>query len=345
MSSIVGTRVIQDVDDEVAAVELRIVTQDDEWLGSFDRVEVWRSNMSPAGPFQAVTGPEWRPAILPANALAEPSIPVVGRSLILQNKRLLLLVDGRHEVSVVFGTAGMYTLQAAAQEITSKSSGLLRAYVDSDGKLVLVCTYPGTISSLEIVGGDAAPLLGLPTTRPESIAYGLDAHLLLVEGKQQYTFVDVRGSRKHYYRTRFLNSQTLVVGEFSDPFGADQAIGVNPVNVVTGHVDIVGGDGRPFSGLLVQVHAALQTDLVDGKLVTGSSQSMLTDEHGHAEFLLVRGVRYTVSVAATNLVREFVAPTDPSIGKFSMFDPSVGTQNDLFKVARPDLVYAERRTF
>lgn len=345
MTTVIGKPLIVDVQDTTEVVELQIITRPEEWEGTFNRIEVWRSLASPAGPYEALTADQWEPAILPNTAVAEPETPVVGRQVQLNGLQLLLNVDGTTDYVVSFSTPGYESFQQATQDITAQGAGAFTAYVDGNGNVVLVGTHPGTGASLQITGGDAAPLLGLPTLSPDNLAYGRDAHITLVKGNNQYVFTDQKGSKQYFYRTRFLNATTRSVSEFSPPFSVGQALGINPANVVHGYIELVATDGRPLANQLVQVYAPTQTSLVEGKLVSGPRQAKYTDANGYVGFTLVRGVKYTVSITGTDLVREFTAPTDPTVKNFSPFDKTVGFQDDLFTVDRPPLVYAERRSF
>lgn len=344
MSTIVGKPLVTSVEDTIEVVQLQVITAAEEWEGIFNRIEVWRSASSPAGPFEALTADNWLPAVIPNDAGVEPVTVVSGRQVLLGGLQLLVRVDAVDDFVITFSDTGLISYAAAAAVITSQSAGRFRAYVDGTGSLVLVGMRPGTGAVLEVTGGDAAPLLGLPTTSPDNIAYGRDAHIGLVSRQQQYVFTDLRGSKTYFYRTRFINTVTQAVSEFSTSFSVGQALGISPTNVICGYLDLVGTDGRPLGNQLVQVYAPTQTSLIEGKLVTGPRQALHTDINGHVEFTLIRGVKYTVSVTGTDLVREVLAPVDASVKMFSLFEKSVGVQDDLFTAVRPDIIYAERRT-
>ena len=270
--------------------------------------------------------------------------PVTGKTLVMAGTSLNIRVDGEDDITISFTDTSPITYAQAASIITSQSAGRFRSYVDGEGRVVLLGTKPGTGAVLEIVGGDAAPLLGFSLVSPGNMATGRDSRVGLLTGKQQYQFTDLRGSKKFFYRTRYRNTNNHAVSEFSPGFCVGQALGVGPGNVVCGYVDLVGIDGRPLANQMVQVYAPVQTSLVEGKLVSGPRQVRTTDANGHAEFTLVRGVKYTVSITGTDLVREIVAPTNDEVKMFSLFEKTVGTQDDMFTVDRPELVYAERRT-
>jgi hypothetical protein len=348
MRTPVGKPIIEDVQHAHVSVEVQITVRPEEWAGKFNRIEVWRSELSPAGPFEALTANQWTPAILP-NSAEYPVRPCdvtagAGKRVLLTNTTLVVLVDHTDEYRIRFYDTAHTTYFDAALTINAQSAGRFNAYVDSHGDIVLVGVRPGTGASLEVTGGDAAPLLGLSSISPENIAYGRDAHIGLVPGVSQYPFCDAHGDVANFYRARLLSTLTGARGEFDLPVATNVSSGVGLSNLVQGYVELINNEGRPLAQQLVQVYTSA-TNMVEGKLVSGMQQAKRTDRQGRAEFTLLRGVAYTVSIAGTDIVRQFLAPTDPAVTLFSLLDPGVGTQDDLFTVDRPQLTYAERRTF
>ena len=106
----------------------------------------------------------------------------------------------------------------------------------------------------------------------------------------------------------------------------------------------MGLDGRPLAYREVSVYPADLGELVEDKLVAGGPKENSTDANGHVEFLLVRGAAITVAISGTSIVRDIVVPTDTTVTVFGLLDPSVGPQDDVFVVQRPDIIYAERRS-
>ena len=345
MSTLVGKPVIEDVRRTSVAIQLQIFVRPVEWQGAFNRIEVWRSRMSPSGPFEARTADQWAPAVLPRCAGPVPALSVSGKQVLLTGLSLLLRINHKDTYTISFIETDPITYLEAASDINAQSAGAFTAYVDENGDMVLSTMTVGTGACIEVVGGDAAPLLGLPTTSPENIAYGQDAHIALSPALSAYAFVDIHGSRDCFYRARFVNTLTGAVGAFNVPFTLGEASSVCLDHLVQGYIELVGADGRPLFNQLVQVYPAPQTNMVEGKLVTGVQQAVRTDTQGRARFTLIRGVHYTVSVSGTDIVRQVAAPTDPAIAVFSLLDPAVGIQDDLFTVDRPKLVYAEKRSF
>lgn len=325
-------------------IQLQILVKEEDWWGLFDQVEVWRSRDTINGPYEELTAEKWLYARVPKTAGDTPAVPVSGAPLVISGKTLQLKVNETDDLVIVVSGVDPMTTAAVAAQITTQGQLKVRSYVDSQGVLVVETTEPGTGAVLRIVGGDVAALVGLPMTEPECLAYGRDARIALKRGTAEYLFTDVRGSTDYFYKTRFRNRLSMAVSEFSQPFSVGQALGISSTNIVLGYVNLVDMTGKPLAYRTVSVHNRFQGELVENKFIAGRDETKLTDLHGHAEFTLVRGCTATVAISGTDIARDIVVPTDPTVKVFSMLDPNVGTGDDIFKVQVPDLIYAERRS-
>jgi hypothetical protein len=333
----------EEVEATVELVQLRILTKAEDWEGLFDQIEVWRSTELPQGPYEELTGGAWLPARVPRTAKDRPDVaPSFSPSVYIAGLKLNVRVDDEEDFVITFAGPDPTSYATAVTEVIDQGAGRLRAYLTDEADFVIEGVRPGNGAQLEVTGGDAAVLLGLSIDSPENYGRGRDARMTLVRGKEQYEFTDLLGSKDYYYKTRFRNSTTNAVSDFSTAFSAGQTLGVSPVNIVCGYLDLVRSDGRPLANQLVQVYASVQTTLVEEKLVTGARQVRLTDVNGHIEFNLVRGVSYTISITGTDIVREVMAPTDSSVKLFNMLKD--GIEDDAFKVQVPDIITAERRS-
>jgi hypothetical protein len=312
------------------------------WSGVFDRLEVWRSRDTAAGPYESLTDDAWMPATLPAgantNASGDP-----GPSANIDGLTLSLKVNELVDLEIVFDGSNPLTFALAATQITSQSLGLVRSFVSVTGALVLQSTAAGLQAILHVVGGSAAPLLGLSTVEPESVAFGRDARVPLTRGVTRYAFTDPNSSNSYFYKTRFFNSGSRAVSDFSFPFQAPPVARLSPDALVRGTVDLVDVGGNPIANRSVLVYLRMQSTSVEGKLVAGGPSRKFTDDAGHVEFLLPRGVSITLSIAGTDLSRDIDTPTDPAIASFDMLDPTYG-RDDLFAVQRPNIPFAARRS-
>lgn len=324
-------------------VQLHIFVEEDDWLNVFNQIEVWRSRGLSTGPYEELTADSWRPARLPADGGDLPATPVTGPSVIISGLELQLRLNEQDDIIVLFTGVNPLSYAQAASQIQSQSAGRLRSYVDEDSNLVVETLEPGTGAILRVVGGDAAPFLGLPTTEPDSLAYGRDARISLVAGREKYLFNDIRGKSTYFYRTRFRNSDQETWSEFSQPSPADQSIGLSHENIVCGQLCMVRLDGKPLRNQLVRVFNRYKTQQVESKLVAGPELDAVSDMDGKVQFFLVRGSQVTVSIDGTDIVRDIEVPTDPLVGIFNLLDPNLGP-DDYFKVRVPRIEYAQRRT-
>lgn len=311
-----------------------------DWEGSFDRLEVWRSRGTAAGPYENLHDDAWSPAVLPEGAPATSS--GTGPSQNLVDKKLLLLINETIPVTILFTGSDPLTFAQAASQITSQSQGLLLSYVN--GAILVVKTVQvGVLAVLRCIGGDAAPILGLSTEEPGSLGFGRDARIVLVHDKEHYGFADPDGSHSVFYKLRYYNSASGLFSEFTPPFQGRLGSGISQSNLVRCYVDLAdfNGDGlRNAEVLIVSSFSGLR---LEGRTVVGGSVRILTDQSGHAELLIPRGADVAVAIGGTNLARRFTVPTDPEVESLDMLDPLVGS-DDLFTVRVPNLPYAVRRT-
>jgi hypothetical protein len=327
-------------------IELDLFLDPALWSGSYDRLELWRSRDTEQGPYDALTDNTWMPAVQPPNAPAAPLSPVTGPSVVLSGKTLELLLNegtpGETDVLVTFTGVDPLTFADAAAQIQAQSAGVLVAYV-AGAQLVVSTVAVGVKVTLRVVGGDAAPLLGLPTQEPQSVAFGRDGRLVLQPTQQTYGFVDPNGAPAYWYRWRFYNSTSGLLSDYSLPFRGRVVQGVGPANQVRCYVDLVDVTGAPLYGQEVYIYNAFNGTQVAGFTVAGGGLKLLTDRTGHAEVLLVRGAAVSVAIGGTNLSRDITVPTDPTVTALNMLTGPAGP-NDAFTVQQPNIDFAVRRT-
>lgn len=325
-------------------VQLHVWAQDPDWAGLFDAIEVERSRGLSTGPFEPLTEATWESARLPVLGGEPASVPPVGPALDIVGDTLDLLVNETDAYSVLFTDpgAGTLTLSEAASQITATIPAL-SAWVDASAQLVLATKEVGTGASLRILGGDAAPKLGLAVEEPSSLAYGYAARMALIPGKELYTFTDLRGSSAFFYRTRFINSYTGAVSGYTQPRPPAKGEGLSPEHLVRGQVSLVDLSGRPLRGAQVNVYTCPGLWERQGKLIARSRLHGITGTDGIASFMLVRGVPVEVVIDGTSLVRQIQVPTDSSISVFNLLDPEIGP-DDYFRVRHPHVEYAYKRS-
>lgn len=324
-------------------VQLNICLEDSDWSPNFDRIDVERSRGLSTGPFEALTADEWSHAVLPKDA-GSPALMVTGPKLDLVGKPLLLRVNEEFDYTVTFTDPGpgyLSVYDAALQIGTAVP--LVDTWVDADAKVVISTKEAGTRAAVRVVGGDAAPHLGYGLYGQEAVAFGKDARMALVLGKERYTFQDLQGKDGYFYRMRFYSTGTQAFSGYTLPAPVPRYKGLLCTDTVVGRVTLVDLDGRPLSGVQVRVFNRKGLFEKSGLLVAGRQLQTITKEDGRAEFQLVRGMEVEVAVDGTSLVRQITVPEDPAEGVFNLLDPSIGP-DDYFRVKQPHIEYAYKRT-
>jgi hypothetical protein len=297
----------------------------------YDAFEVWRSVTTEGGPYVALTGPAWGPALFVVRC----------RSAKL-NGKALDLVAGATELTISFEGVDPFLPSAAAAAINSQALGLVRAQgFDATGYLQISSVDVGCKARLEIVGGEAALVLGLPLVTPLNTTFGVDATPRL-SNKNAYEFEDAWGQSGHFYKTRLCNIDGHV-SEFSNPIAGHPTRAVPMDRLVRGSVRIVDIQGRPCRNrdVMIARRDGVHVSYAGGLLVDTQDTLITTDETGYASVLLMRGIPVTVSVAGTALVRDITPPQDSDIDTFNLFEPAIGT-DDAFVVQTISLNLAER---
>lgn len=323
-------------------LQLSLFVEGPQWEGLFDSLEVFRSRVSAAGPYEPLTGPKWMGARIPANAPDAPRAPATGPSVTIVGTTLSLRVDESTDLSIVFTGVDPLTYAQCAAQITAQGVQLVTSYVVGN-LLVLETTQPGNGAILRVVGGDAAAILGLATVEPGSVAFGLDARIPLAHEQQIYPFVDHNGDPSFFYKTRFFSSSLNTFSPFSPPFTVTAVAGLDESSTIRATIDLVDSKGVALANRSILLHPKNRGTRIEGKVVIDSDTEVQTDESGHAEFMLVRGQSFTVAIAGTDIVRDFTAPIDPTLNTFDMLDPSISS-DDNFTVQHPSIDYAVRRS-
>lgn len=325
-------------------LELTLQAAQGTWVGKFDQLEVWRSTSGAAGPYTELTAVSWQVPTFPSDLYeaVAPSPALSGPLAAVGGLALDIISDEMVDLSMIFDGSGLVSLGDIATEIGEKSNQVLTAFVWTDGRLVVRGKEPGSAAILRVAGGDAAPLLGLATEPPDSVAYGRDARISLIANVDSYSFTDAHGDPSYFYKTRYRQASTGKVSNFSSAFSACLPASSPSSALILGTLDLVDAQGRPVQNREVAISVKFGGSVVGSAAVIPRDISKLTDSRGHVEFQLLRGLLVSVAVAGTQLVRDVTVPTDPSLHTFNLLDPAVGS-NDVFTVQVPDIDYAVRR--
>ena len=313
----------------MGSIRLRISVNDiGTVLMSYDSMKVKRSTTGQNGVYTELTAPLSTHAVL--SATLEGPYAIAG-------KTLQLIRDSHAQVDVLFPGLGDLTPVQAANAINSQV-GVVIATVDA-GKVILTSTTYGTSSKIIIVGGSAAPYFGwLDNTK----VIGLESYITLQAGISLYEFIDNDGEPGYYYKVTYYNTTNGQVSQDSSPFLGAAATLVGADNLSVAVVDLVDGAGVAVAEQEISfypVHEPLQVDGFQIAL-TRKPLSVTTDNAGHAEVTLVRGLKVRVVFEGTGLIREIVVPNQSSFDLLTEISTSV----DPYDAKTLGLPAAPRRT-
>jgi len=271
-----------------------------------------------------VTQPLPTPPSLPQPLQPELASTIDGPLVYLQGKTLELLHTGVRSV-LTFPDADPHTFRSAAARIEAQHPHL-RAF-HAEGVFYLQSRLAGPHTYLEVLGGDAAGILGLPL---HLRAYGAPARPRLPPGEM--VFIDdptsLPGQR---YQYRLSREDTGECGDWSPPFYPSDA---DPIETVEVYATFVDPAGRRLPHQVVTVYPS--GTVLPAGLMTGA-MDFAADDRGLLKMHLVRGVTYLVVVAGTKRTQRVQVPTDPSVTSVSLFEGPYSAEVDPYQVQTPEL--------
>jgi len=271
-----------------------------------------------------------------------PLVSDAGKSVPIVGLTSEFFLGEQQTVTVTFTGSGTYlTYAEAAAQIAAQSGGLLVSFV-AGGILIVRTVEVGIKTLLRCVGGDASPLLGLPTS-PSAVAFGRDARIVLVHGRQDYGFVDPHGSSSYSYKIRFFNTEARTVSQYSLPFRGESVAGLPVSALCRGYVDLMDSGGNPLENQEVLIYNDFNATKRERFTAVGGTLKLLTDKRGHAEALLLRGTKIVVGIGGTPVARDVCIPEDQKIESINLLSSLFGT-NDVFNVAVPNIPCYARRS-
>lgn len=322
---------------DARVVNLHIRVEDEDWHDEsgnllYTHFIVERSVLTKDGPFADLNARYWEPAVIPEDA----GTPSVGTGPLanLDGKTLELRIDGTIDLVVTFSGVDPMTYLDASVQIAAALGNYGISYVDEDNRLVIATARMGTGARLEIVGGEAAPALGLDVG---SAGCGKDPYVHLVPGKPDYSFRDLFGNSAFWYRIRFFDQVTGAESEPTSVMQAGDVRTVSPEELALGQLRLITQDGRPVYNAHVTVQA-IDSGVKGDAIVAGRQIEGRTDKEGRVSFWLLRGYKVRVTVPDLGMHREVVVPDSDS---FALLDPTLAP-DDLFAPKRLDIVYAHR---
>ena len=308
----------------VASFSLYLPTSD--WEGRYNAygVEVSRGN---SGVYEPMTvGVTYSQASFQIPELVQYDVA---------GKDLELLVNGSQEVTVSFTSPDPADVLAA---LVGAAPSIMTAE-NVDGSIVVSTVSTGIGSSLQIVGGDAAPALYHDTTVPTKVFYGTDAHRPLTAGVQTYQFVDPFRSDTNVYRFYYFNTLTSARGSLSPDYSGRASYKRPREEMIVGSLELLDSQGRPRTNKEVLVYVDRDPS---NRIITPDKVQAWTDDTGTVSFLLLRGLECTLSIVGTGLMRKIRVPTEGET--FNLLAPEVGVEPDNFQVQVPNIQVGARRT-
>ena len=297
-------------------------------LGSFDVIRIKRSTTGVTGPFSLLT------ADVPAKASL--TAPTAGNYTVV-GKQLQFEYDAQPLVDVTFTGTAPLTAAMLATQINIAAAATVA--FDDSGTLRLTSPTTGTISRVEIIGGDSLTDFGWVIGDRD---IGEDPHVTLIADQSLYDYADNDGDAAFWYRAQFFNTVNLLASKDGTPFQGTPGVVVPSSNLVKATVQLADGAGIAIRGQKITFYSAQELLEVDGftlGLQRAPIATIETDSVGEAELVLVRGMRVKVVFEGTSVIREFIVPN----ADFSLLT-EISTSPDPFDITDLPFNLAIRRT-
>lgn len=297
-------------------------------LLTFNRARWYRSRSGLAGTYEAATAATAQPAVMRGDV--EPHN--------VNGKTLNLRVNGSVLVDVTFSDPNPVTTAQVVAEIEG-ASALLNG-IDDSGVLELRTVATGSGASIEVLGGDAAPYLGLIVGGE---AIGLDVDTTLSSGVHQYFYTDQNSAESFWYAVELRHSVNPVLAPLSAGFAASRGQGVPKTEVVPCFVRFTGPTGYPLCGRRITLVNGYVPNRVSASnknwVIFRHSIQLTTDAQGYAETRLLKGLVIDVVVEGTGVIRRIQVPEDAD--SVDLLDPTLVVEDE-FGIAEPNIDWAVR---
>jgi len=300
----------------------------DQVLASFDTIRVKKSTTGVDGTYYLITDTTPKPAQL--------TPPTPGPWNVV-SKTLQLKLDSNPQVNIIFtGVDPLSAAQLVPQINTAMGETIA---TEVGGALYLTSNLTGTASKMEIVDGEAAAVFGWSDGDRD---VGEEAHIQLVAGQQIYSFTDDDGAAGDYYKVQYFNTSNGLESQDSLPFQGAASTVLDASRLSIAKVNLIDGAGIAIPNFDISFYVVHEPFSVDGFEVglARAPKTITTNNIGHAEIALVRGVKVKVVFEGTSVIREIVVPDQ---AEFNLLDV-LSTSPDPFRVAEVDFPTAPRRS-
>lgn len=294
-------------------------------LDSFDVIKVAKA-LASTGPWTEITAA----AATHAGMIGTTTSPFVVSGL-----TLLLLVDNQDESTVTFTGTNPLTVAQVNAQINDVVADLASA---DYGRVKLTSATTGSQSKVRVSGGTALTLLGFTLDQKST---GKEPYVTLVLGQNSYSFTDRDGTDEDYYEVSYFNTSNLLQSSWSEPFQAEPGTAIDSSHLSVASVNLIDIRGVSVSGQEITVFPLDEPLLVQAHHVGLASGpiTVTTDNSGHAEITLVRGLKVKVSIQGS-LVREI---TIPDTATFDLLE-LMAAAPDPYNPVAPNYPTAPRRT-
>ncbi len=301
-----------------------VVSNLDEVLQFFDRIEVHRSTTGISGTYTEITDPNGPlPAIL--NGTVQGPFTLNGLTLTIN------LDLSTTPTVITFSGSDPIDLLTVINQINAVVPALASEVPSNTGRLRLTSTITGTGSAIVVTASSAATALGLSTTKVN----GFERRLRIVDPTVFYKFFDKDGDDTFWYKTRYSSTQSNVLSSFSTPRRGNITTVVPDANLVQITANLTDGAGNPVVNrrLIYMPVARYNVTSTAFNVIPGFDARVetLTDQAGYSTISLLQNATYRVAIEGTNFIREFVAPGD--VGPHDLFS-LVGTNPDPFDIVQ-----------
>lgn len=312
----------------MSTVPLNIFTANiDTVMLDFSSIKVFKSVTGEDGALIDLTADTPSPAILPA---------IVGNYEVA-GLTLSISVDLLSQVDILFTGTGVLTPAQVADQINIALGKSVAS--DTGTSLLLTSTTTGTGSKILINGGSAAALFGWSEGDYDG---GEESRVILIAGQQNYTFLDKDGDSSHLYKVQYYNASTGLSSGLSEFFNGGVSTLVPAENLSVATIDLVDGQGVAVADQAIYLYPQREILSVSGYQVALSKDpiKMITNNAGHAEISLVRGLKLRVVIEGTSVIREIVVP---DADEFDLLE-TISTGYDPFSITRLPFNAALRRS-
>lgn len=312
----------------MGTVSLNLFVRDiNDVLLSYSVMKIRRSVAGESGSYLEMTAAS--PTHAQLFSISAATFNVVG-------KTLQLGIDHAADASVVFTGLAPLTPSQVVTQINAVIPGLAS---ESGGVVKLQSTLYGSVSVIEVVSGSAMAAFGWTAGQK---VIGLEEWIFLIHNQQDYSFIDRDGDTDYYYEAAYFNPTTLLISAWSEPFKGGTGTVVSSSNMSLGCVDMVDASGVAVAEQKITFysqHVPLKVEGFQAAMIRRPI-TVETDNNGHAEVSLVRGLRLKVVFEGTSYIREITVPDE------SFFDilDLMAASPDPFNPEEPFVPYAIRRT-